>query len=77
MKAKTSLTLSTDILADIDRLAGSKVSRSAYIDNILRSYLEERAKARRRARDLEILNRSADVLGAEMTEVLEDQGPLE
>jgi metal-responsive CopG/Arc/MetJ family transcriptional regulator len=77
MKAKTSLTLSEDVLADIDRLAGSRISRSSYIESILRRYLQERERAKRDARDLEILNRNADALNAEAEEVLEDQGSLE
>jgi hypothetical protein len=32
MKEKTSITLSRDVLKDIDRLAGSKYSRSAVIE---------------------------------------------
>jgi metal-responsive CopG/Arc/MetJ family transcriptional regulator len=77
MKAKTSLTLSEDVLAEIDRLAGSRISRSSYIESILRRYLQERERAKRDARDLEILNRNADALNAEAEEVLEDQGSLE
>jgi metal-responsive CopG/Arc/MetJ family transcriptional regulator len=47
MKAKTSLTLAVDLVKTLDKLAGSKVSRSAFIENILREFVDRRAAARR------------------------------
>ena len=73
MKEKTSITLSRELLAGIDRLAGSKYSRSAVIERAVRSYLKERERAFIYARDLEILNRAADRLSAEAEETLEYQ----
>jgi metal-responsive CopG/Arc/MetJ family transcriptional regulator len=73
MKEKTSITLSRDVLNRIDRLAGSKRSRSAVIESALRHYLRQRERARIHARDLEILNRAADRLNAEAEETLEYQ----
>lgn len=73
MKEKTSVTLSSDILADIDRLAGSKYSRSGLIERILRRYLRDRARAEAQARDLERLNRAAERLNLEAADVLEYQ----
>lgn len=73
MKEKTSITLSKDVLAKVDRLAGSKQSRSAFIERVLRRYLRERAKATLHARDLELINRAADRLNQEAAEVLEYQ----
>ena len=75
MKEKTSITLSSDVLADVARLAGGKRSRSAVIEGVLRQYLRERAKARIQARDLELLNQEADRLNAEAVDVLEFQAP--
>ena len=77
MKEKTSITLSREILAQIDKLAGSRSSRSALIEQVLREYLSERQKAAIYARDLEILNRAADRLNAEAEDALEYQAPLE
>lgn len=77
MKEKTSVTLSPEILVGIDRLAGSKRSRSAFIEDVLRQYLRERLKAERRARDLAILNRYADELNRDAEDGLEDQAPEE
>jgi metal-responsive CopG/Arc/MetJ family transcriptional regulator len=77
MKEKTSVTLSADVLAGIDRLSGSKHSRSAVIERVLRQYLAARARAKADARDLEILNRAADELNAEAEDVLDYQAPWE
>jgi metal-responsive CopG/Arc/MetJ family transcriptional regulator len=77
MKEKTSVTLSPEILVGIDRLAGSKRSRSAFIENVLRQYLRERVKAERRARDMAILNRYADELNRDAEEGLDEQAPEE
>jgi metal-responsive CopG/Arc/MetJ family transcriptional regulator len=74
MKEKRSITLSRDVLKDIDRLAGSKYSRSAVIERAVRSYLKERERASIYAHDLEILNRVADRINAEAEETLEYQG---
>jgi metal-responsive CopG/Arc/MetJ family transcriptional regulator len=73
MKEKTSITLSREVLAGIDRLAGSRHSRSAIIERAVRNYLKERERASIYARDLEILNRAADRLNAEAEETLDYQ----
>jgi metal-responsive CopG/Arc/MetJ family transcriptional regulator len=73
MKEKTSITLSPDILAKVDNLAGSKLSRSALIEQVLRNYFRERARRKMQARDLERINAAADRLNSEAAEVLEYQ----
>jgi metal-responsive CopG/Arc/MetJ family transcriptional regulator len=73
MKEKTSITLSSDLLVGIDRLAGSKGSRSAFIERVLRRYLREQARAQAHARDLERINHSADRLNSEAADVLDYQ----
>jgi metal-responsive CopG/Arc/MetJ family transcriptional regulator len=73
MKEKTSITLSSDVLTQVDRLAGSKQSRSSFIEAILRKYLREQARNRIQARDLERINAAADRLNSEVAEVLEFQ----
>ena len=65
MKEKISITLSGDVLAAIDRVAGSKQSRSAFIEKVLREFLQERARAAVQARDLERINAAAPRLNAE------------
>ncbi len=73
MKAKTSITLSPDILAKLDDLAGSNLSRSALIEQVLRHYFRERTRRKVQARDLERINAAADRLNSEAADVLEYQ----
>ena len=73
MKEKTSITLSKDVLKDVDRLAGSKHSRSAFIERVLRRYLRQRARAALQARDIERINRAAERLNREAEDVLDYQ----
>jgi metal-responsive CopG/Arc/MetJ family transcriptional regulator len=70
MKEKTSITLSSDVLAKVDRLAGSKLSRSAFIERVLRNYFRERSRRKMHARDLERINTAADRLNSEAEDVL-------
>ena len=70
MKEKTSITLSSDVLAKLDSLAGQNGSRSAVIESIVRQYLRERTRSEVQARDLERLNKAADRLNAEAVDVL-------
>ena len=73
MKEKTSVTLSKEVLAGIDRIAGSKQSRSALIEAVLSEYLRRRARAQIEARDLELLNKAADELKDEVEDLLSYQ----
>jgi metal-responsive CopG/Arc/MetJ family transcriptional regulator len=73
MKTKTSLTLSEDLIATIDKLAGKKVSRSAYIEQILRDFVDRRAQARKDARETASINRHSAQLNSEMTDALSFQ----
>jgi metal-responsive CopG/Arc/MetJ family transcriptional regulator len=73
MKEKTSITLAADVLADIDRLAGRKLSRSALIEAVLRSYVREKRRAQLHAQDLERINAAADQLNSEAADALEYQ----
>lgn len=73
MKEKTSVTLSPEVLAGIDRLAGTKHSRSAVIERVLRRYLRERERLATEARDLILLNDAAGSLNQEAGDVLDYQ----
>lgn len=73
MKEKTSVTLSSDLLTQIDHFAGRKVSRSAFIEHVLRKYFRERTRRRINAADVERINAAADQLNAEAADVLEYQ----
>ena len=77
MKEKTSITLSREVLTGIDRVAGSKQSRSAFIEAVLQQYLRQRTRAQRDARDIELINRNAEKLNRDAEDGLEDQAPEE
>jgi metal-responsive CopG/Arc/MetJ family transcriptional regulator len=76
MKEKTSITLSKEVLKGIDRIAGKKQSRSAFIEEVLLQYLRQRARAQRDAREVEIINRHAEQLNRDALDGLEYQAPL-
>jgi metal-responsive CopG/Arc/MetJ family transcriptional regulator len=73
MKEKTSITLSKEVLAGVDRMAGSKQSRSAFIEAVLAQYLRKQARAQIEACDLELINKASDELNAEVEDVLRYQ----
>ena len=75
MKEKTSITLSKEVLAGIDRIAGSKQTRSAFIEAVLAQYLRKQARAQIEARDLELINKAANELNAEVEDILRYQDP--
>jgi metal-responsive CopG/Arc/MetJ family transcriptional regulator len=70
MKSKTSLTLSEDLIAIIDKIARPGVSRSAFIERILRDFIDARAQERRNAKDSAAISRHAKKLNAEMEDAL-------
>lgn len=70
MKAKTSLTLSGDLLRELDRMAGPKMSRSSFIERILRDFVEQRARQKRLAQEIAAINEHADRLNAEIYDAL-------
>jgi len=73
MKIKTSLTLSDDLVVKLDRLAGPNISRSSFIEKILRDFVEGRAQARRTAREAAAINKHAKQMNAEMEDALSFQ----
>lgn len=77
MKAKTSLTLSEDLLKSLDRMAGPKVSRSSFIESILRDFVEQRTQRRRLAREVTAINQHAAKLNAEMSDALSFQARMD
>lgn len=77
MKQKTSITLSSDILAEVDRNAGSKASRSAFIESVLRDYFKMKVRKAINARDLALINANVDYLARESEELDEYQAPIQ
>jgi len=75
MKQKTSITLSEEVLRELDRAARPGESRSAHIERVLRQHLRRVARRATEARDVERINAAADRLNADMAEILEFQAP--
>ena len=77
MKEKTSITLSSDLLAQVDKKAGSTRSRSAFIEEILREYFREKHRQAIHQRDVELINANGDYLNREAMDVLRYQAPID
>jgi len=76
MKIKTSITLSEEVLLEIDQISGQSRNRSAFIEIAIRDFLKKRAKKIRDDRDLEILNKNSKRLNREAEDVLSYQVEL-
>jgi metal-responsive CopG/Arc/MetJ family transcriptional regulator len=68
VKIKTSVALSRDVLVAIDRRAGGRGRRSAFIEKAVRSFLT--SPASRDRKDLDVINRRAKRLNEEAEDVL-------
>ncbi len=77
MKKKISITLSSDVLADVDREAASGESRSAVIEELLRGYFKRKVREALNARDLVLINAHIDYLSREAEDVLRYQAPID
>ncbi len=73
MKAKTSITLSADLLAKIDAYVQGEKNRSAFIELAVRTYLESIRRRKRDLHDLDTINRLSDRLNREAAEILKYQ----
>jgi len=73
MKIKTSISLSEEILKEVDKLSDQYGNRSMLIEHALREFLAAAEKRRRDLRDIDILNSRADVLNKEAADVLSYQ----
>jgi metal-responsive CopG/Arc/MetJ family transcriptional regulator len=76
MKAKTSITLSVQLLVQIDKMIGEGASRSAYIEKVLRDHLRETERQAIQQRDMELINAAADRLNDKAEDALEYQDAL-
>ena len=73
MKVKTSITLSEDLVKEIDTLLGQSGNRSAFVEQVLRDFLTAKAQRFDAAKELEILNQFADELNEEAADTLSYQ----
>ncbi len=70
MKVKTSITLSEDLIKEIDTLLGQSGNWSAFVEQVLRDFLAAKARRFDTTKELEILNRFADELNEEAADTL-------
>jgi Arc/MetJ-type ribon-helix-helix transcriptional regulator len=76
MRKKISITLSPEVLAEIDRQVGTQRSRSAFIEGALREDFKEKVRQAINQRDLELINANADYLNRKALDVLRCQAPI-
>ena len=76
MKVKTSVTLSEDVVAAIDRATPQGGSRSETIERLLKNAFADAERRERDLRDLELINANADALNEEAEDVLTYQVEL-
>jgi len=74
MRAKTSVSLTKELLAEIGRVAGRDVNRSEFLERAAWDRIALLKRRRREARDARILDRRARALNSEAFDVLEYQG---
>jgi metal-responsive CopG/Arc/MetJ family transcriptional regulator len=70
MKKTISITIASDILSEVNKVAGLR-GRSAFIESVLQRYLANERRAR--LDEIERLNRFADSFNQEMEDVLKYQ----
>lgn len=70
MRVKTSVTIDERVLRALDKATTRTQSRSRVLEDAAREFLARRTRGAREARDLSILNESADALNREMDDVL-------
>jgi metal-responsive CopG/Arc/MetJ family transcriptional regulator len=73
MKVKTSITISRNVLKEIDLIISKSGNRSLFIEEAVKNYLMHKKRAVRNKNDLEIINRSANELNKEAGDILSYQ----
>ena len=73
MRTKTSVSLTRELLSEIERVAGRHVNRSEFLERAAWDRLAVLERRRREARDARVLSRRARALNAEALDVLEYQ----
>ena len=70
MKVKTSITLSEQLLEEIDSMLEEYGNRSRIIEEALTEFLAQKHRQFRDRKDLELINSNADVLNEEAEDAL-------
>jgi len=73
MKVRTHITISKNLLKEIDELNDHARNRSIFIEEAVEAYLALKRRRNRDQRDLELINRSARELKQDAEDVLSYQ----
>jgi metal-responsive CopG/Arc/MetJ family transcriptional regulator len=73
MKKRISITLSTDLLLQIDQMIGPGGSRSAFIEKVMKDHFQKLEREALHQRDKELINANADYYNPEIEDVLSYQ----
>lgn len=73
MKIKTSVTISEELLKEMDEFLGVDQNRSLFLEKAAWEYIAKLRRAQRNARDIEIINQRADYLNQETLDALSYQ----
>jgi metal-responsive CopG/Arc/MetJ family transcriptional regulator len=73
MKVKTSITLSKELLKEIDKIISKSGNRSVFIEEAVKAYLIGKKRQFREQKDQEIINRSSGDLNKEAEDILSYQ----
>ena len=73
MKIRTSITLSEELIQELDKLLGKAGNRSAFMEQLLRDFLATRAQKIDEKKERAILDGCADRLNEEAEDVLSYQ----
>jgi metal-responsive CopG/Arc/MetJ family transcriptional regulator len=73
MRVRTSVTLPKELLIKVDALAGKKFKRSAIVESALRDYVAKENRNELNKRDIEIINKNADLINKQVKETLSFQ----
>ena len=76
MKVKASVTLSEDLMSQIDALSSRYGNRSALIEQAVRQFLVVEERRKRDTQDLKIINANSESLNKEAMDVLSYQVDL-
>ena len=74
MEQSTKITLPSDLVKEIDKLAGNSKSRAKFIQKLLGIYTSQNPVKRNTSIDFKILNENADSLNREAMDVLDYHG---
>ena len=73
MKTKTSITISNDIIKQIDNIIKNDGNRSLFIEDALKYYLNIQKRIERNNKDFKIINSKAKKLNKEAEDILSYQ----